>query len=249
MNDAELREVLLKYGERRVYLRTKGNMGTPSTLSDEERFARIRKEELEVVLKRLEVKLRDLIVREKTKPELAEQVQNFDTSILIARRGCVSVANAVVILYYRLGWNSVEVAQELKITSPHVRQFLARLKEAANGTTYTSPKGKRLRAVRAEIRRITELFSRAKTIIDATNRKRTQKEIDELLAKVSRPKAIRKPTRWDYDKLMFIYFLRLQGKSWEHIAPKLGMKRADSVQNGFRYWMRNLDHLPDFRRG
>ena len=59
--------------------------------------------------------------------DLEIQIQNVDTDIVLTERGHAEVIAAIVYLYYRLGWDSVTAATQLKLKSPHVRQVLARL--------------------------------------------------------------------------------------------------------------------------
>jgi hypothetical protein len=59
--------------------------------------------------------------------DLEIQIQNIDTDIVLTKRGHAEVIAAIVYLYYRLGWDSVTVAEQLGLKSPHVRQVLARL--------------------------------------------------------------------------------------------------------------------------
>ena len=244
-NDAELREVLLKFCERRVLVSLK-RVAAVAGLTQEERVNRVRQLEL-MRAKECEQNLIALRQRwktepEETKPKLETQITNFDTQLRDLRRGNLALAAGVVYFYFRLGYHSVEVARELGIKPPHVRQILARLDLAARGIVYCSPKFQRLREVRAEMKRIKLLFKKAKAIIDAENRKATQREIAALAAKVQTPQQTGKARRWTYDRLMFVYYLRLQGKSWEHIAPKLGIQHGESAKQGFTYYMENL-HL------
>ncbi len=59
--------------------------------------------------------------------DLEIQIQNIDTDLVLTDKGHAEVIVAVVYLYYRLGWDSVTIAEELGLKSPHVRQVLARL--------------------------------------------------------------------------------------------------------------------------
>ncbi len=58
---------------------------------------------------------------------LEKQIQILDTDLVLTQRGHAEVIVAVVYLFYRMGWDSVEVAEHLSLKSPHVRQVLARL--------------------------------------------------------------------------------------------------------------------------
>src|SRR6266404_669895 len=153
VNDTELREVLLKFCERRFYLTGSRKL---SGLTNEQRLTRIRERE-QLQVKSLAPHLHALLERYKTEPEekratLETQIGDMDTQILIARRGTAAVAGLVVYLYYRLGWDSVTVAEEIGIKPPHVRQILARLYNAANNVRYVRPCDREAYAARAAAR-------------------------------------------------------------------------------------------------
>src|SRR6266568_4339735 len=59
--------------------------------------------------------------------DLEIQIQNIYTDIVLTERGHAEIIAAIVYLYYRLGWDSVTIAEQLTLKSPHVRQVLARL--------------------------------------------------------------------------------------------------------------------------
>lgn len=59
--------------------------------------------------------------------DLEIQIQNVDTDLVLTEKGHAEVIAAVVYLYYRLRWDSVTIAEQLGLKSPHVRQVLARL--------------------------------------------------------------------------------------------------------------------------
>jgi len=146
VNNTELREVILKFVERRFYLTGSRKM---SGLTNEQRLARVRNAEMKWA-DRMGVKLREAIRRykeeqaagvdpEKLNNDHYMQIGNLDSQILMARRGNAAIASLVVYLYYRLGWDSVTVAEEIGIKPPHVRQTLARLYNAANNVRYIRP--------------------------------------------------------------------------------------------------------------
>lgn len=76
---------------------------------------------------------RDYLSRKKLH-DLEIQIQNIDTDIVLTERGHAEVIAAIVYLYYRLGWDSVTCAEQLKLKSPHVRQVLARLHSTWDST-------------------------------------------------------------------------------------------------------------------
>jgi DNA-binding CsgD family transcriptional regulator len=55
------------------------------------------------------------------------QIENLDTIIRTSENGGMDLAAAVVYLYHRCKYNSVQVGEECKIKPPHVRQILFRL--------------------------------------------------------------------------------------------------------------------------
>ena len=58
---------------------------------------------------------------------LEKQIQILDTDLVLTQRGHAEVIVAVVYLFYRMGWDSVEVAEHLSLKPPHIRQVLARM--------------------------------------------------------------------------------------------------------------------------
>jgi len=63
------------------------------------------------------------------KRELEIEIEGIDTYLRYTRTGGVDVLAAIVYLYFRVGLDSVGVAQELGLKPPHVRQLLYRLNE------------------------------------------------------------------------------------------------------------------------
>lgn len=246
-NDKELREVVLRYCERRFYLRLGNKLNEVNPLTNEQRLAQIRDKELKWA-ERCRENLLGLLARKKAEPNntrLDIDIQNADSQILIARRGVAAIAVAIVYLYYRLGWDSPEIAQELGIKPPLVRQTLARLHNAAEGKIYYCRKEQRIKQARDEMGRVRDLFRKLKRIVDATERHSTEEELKRIAAGISRPKQSR---CWTLDRLRFIYFLRLEGKSWDSIAPKLGIRHGASLQRGFDFYMERMHLLPDFKQ-
>lgn len=66
--------------------------------------------------------------------DLEIQIQNIDTDLVLTDKGHAEIIVAIVYLYYRLGWDSVTVAEELGLKSPHVRQVLKRLHSTWRGS-------------------------------------------------------------------------------------------------------------------
>jgi AraC-like DNA-binding protein len=246
--DKELREVVLRYYERRFYLRHRGTLNAPVILTNEQRLAAIREKEL-AWAERCKSNLRSLIERQKVErsDKLAIQIQNIDSQILMARRGGAAIATAIVYLYFRCGYASTEVAQELGIRPPLVRQTLARLHNAAEGKIYCSPKYQRIKEARREMKRVRDLFIKLKRIIDATERQAAKKELEKIATVIPKPQR-RKPSPWTLDRLRFIYFQRLRGRSWDSIAYQLGFQHSASMRRGFNHFMVNMNLLPDFKQ-
>ena len=60
------------------------------------------------------------------------EIENLDTLIRVTQKGTLATLAAVVVLYYRMRKDSVEVAEELQLKPPHVRMLLYRLNEIWN---------------------------------------------------------------------------------------------------------------------
>jgi hypothetical protein len=134
MNDEKLREVILKYMENRLYL--------PSTTEDDA----TRRERIEAAIVYWMPRRRVLLKRicgrftEASKAgdtaqaeSLAIQAQCLDSEILMMQRGMMAQITTLLYRYYRVGWNSTQIAEELKIYPPAVRQILFRMIRVADG--------------------------------------------------------------------------------------------------------------------
>jgi hypothetical protein len=63
--------------------------------------------------------------------QLESEIEGIDTYLRISENGGADIVAAVVYLYYRTGYDSVGVAEELGIKPPHVRQTIYRLHQTA----------------------------------------------------------------------------------------------------------------------
>lgn len=134
-NDISMREVVLRALEARLYLRD-------SSGTDLERMARVDQEarnrlpakraKLEGMLRRYNEAGTAGVSPERLR-KIASEVQNIDSEIIMIERGLTAIMLAVVYYYYRLGWNSVSVAEELGVKSPMIRIWLYRLNRLADG--------------------------------------------------------------------------------------------------------------------
>jgi hypothetical protein len=130
-NDVETRAAVLHYCEG--YLNLRDHSGDDAT-----RMQRIR-DRVKVVLpmreRHLEIMLKQYHEHgaQPGTRDFAVQVQNRDRQVFILRKGLPEVITAVVYLYYRLGWNSVAVAEQLGLTSCGVREILWRLNKRMKG--------------------------------------------------------------------------------------------------------------------
>jgi hypothetical protein len=131
LRDDMVREVLVAYLEGRFCIRER-----QGTMQD--RLMRCRSI-AEAQLPRKRAKLQEMIesFRElsrvpETKPRMLQllerQIMNIDTDIYLAHR-LPEIAAAVAYLFWRLNWNSVSIAEELQLKSPHIRQLLYRLNQ------------------------------------------------------------------------------------------------------------------------
>jgi len=121
-----LRELALVYVENRLYL------PAPGSLSTDERIARIAQE----AQRQAERKRCDLGTLLKAyaitqSPEHRERwerrIQELDSEVLLTIRGHLALIAGVAFLYHRCRFDCVDVAEELALKPPHVRQILARM--------------------------------------------------------------------------------------------------------------------------
>jgi len=59
------------------------------------------------------------------------QVHNTESTILLLERNLMAVALAVAFSFWRLGWDSVAIAENFKLNPPAVRMMLYRIRAAA----------------------------------------------------------------------------------------------------------------------
>jgi len=72
------------------------------------------------------------------------EIQSRDTSLCVIQRGVGAVVAAVVYPYFRMGYDSVEVAEQLRLKSSHVHQCiwkLARLAKMKQSQGFNQDKG------------------------------------------------------------------------------------------------------------
>jgi hypothetical protein len=164
---------------------------------------------------------------------LEEQIENLDTLIRITRKGTSAFLAAIVVLYYRMGKNSVEVGEEVGAKPPHVRQTLFRLHELWR-----------------EKFQIDFMLEPAKEPV-APCRSYTQDQINAMLADgriaipKDKPKWIPPPAqpcdlvpkrtypraqRGKIDVKRAVE-LRSQGLKWKEVTKELGWKNQSSVYN------------------
>jgi hypothetical protein len=127
VSDSLLQEVIV------AYLETRAQIGTGTgTLA--ERLARAR-ESMSNQLPQLNATLDKLCHEYVTvkdsarKQELQTQIESWDTQVRVAKNPALLAA--VVYFYYRVGLNSVGVAEELGLKPPHVRMLVYRMGEIA----------------------------------------------------------------------------------------------------------------------
>src|SRR5262249_18676950 len=236
-NTSELRETILRFCERRLYLRTHGKLTEQSELTYEQRLANIREAELQMAKKKFEPALRRLIERQVTdkSPKLQIQVQNIDSQIQLCRRGNAAIAARIVQLYHGCGYTSVEVAEEMRLHPPLVRQTLARLDQAARGFHYVCPKHQKAREFRLQVKRIKKLFQGVQYAVACHEKGHdaSSEQLRAIMDKGKKNKAAQWRGRWSRDKFFFVMFLDLKGVPWDSIAAKIGHKHGHNVRAMF----------------
>lgn len=249
-NDKDLAEVVLKYCERRLYIVSPRNRHvTPESLTHQQRLERIRNREKQMLASQ-QVHLREQIKRyremmeagasEQELTNVGTQIQNLDAQVRTARdSGCAALATSIAYLYHRNGWGCVEVAQELCLKPPLVRQTLARMNMAAADAIYRCPSELRRRAERDERKRLRDLEPKQQILM---LRKAEQKVHQQRCAGGTKQK-------WTRDRILVMYLLRLGGASWETVAARLGCKCVGSVQSAYRGFItKGHEHRCNWRR-
>jgi hypothetical protein len=135
LNDSLLRNTVLTLAERRLYIEAQSGASDADRFAAIERAAKFRMKAREQhVDSRLDAykKAVDEGASAKRLRELRIQAQNADSRYLFDRRPVELLLN-VAYLSYRLGMDSVSVAENLGIHPPAVRTLLFRLKRVADG--------------------------------------------------------------------------------------------------------------------
>lgn len=130
LNDSTLRAVITAAMEIRAHLPRGAGLAAAQA-----EIARQRPEQIEIfwtMNKRyVRLKKRKYVSRKRLK-RLAREIESVDTTLrTTARDGGAAIMAAAVYMYFRLGFDSVEVARELGLKPPHVRHILYRLARIA----------------------------------------------------------------------------------------------------------------------
>lgn len=124
LRDDLLREAVLTYCERRLYL--------PHTGTHDERRGRIDAtaaavaDDKRAVLANL-LRAYTITASANHRDTWDVQIENMDSDLVLGQRGLCAVVVSVAYLYWRTTWNGDEVAEYLGLKPVHVRQLLARL--------------------------------------------------------------------------------------------------------------------------
>jgi hypothetical protein len=139
-SDEQLKEVVMQFCEDRFYIRTYPDS---KPLTYEQRMTRLdaeakrrlpgKKANLKFLLE-VYSEAKNSGAPESVLESIAIQVQNKDTECVVDERGVLAIALSVFYNYYRLGQDSVTVAEGLGLRSPHIRIWLLRANSIANGT-------------------------------------------------------------------------------------------------------------------
>ena len=131
-----LREVIVRYLERRLYL-------PPSTAPMQERLDAIQRRAESVAAEkqaRLESYMRQYAALVK-EPEadnatrlrgIERQIVTLDGDLALLQRGLAATICAIVYLFHRAAWDGSQIAEHLGLKQQHVRQVLFRLNRAAS---------------------------------------------------------------------------------------------------------------------
>ena len=256
-----LRAVVLNYNEVRFYIRT--HLGT-----DQERIERIQKRAEASLpshqenLKRLLAKYHELVSSGKTEEaaKLAIQVQGIDSQIMVIKRGVVAITTAIAYLYYRLGWDSVTVAEQLRLKSPHVRATLKRMNDLAAQIDASGrlPEVVRRARNRDDVRkpwrwtgeRLSRLFMMRTSGMSYAKCAEIYGLSAQTIAKVWKKyfRGLRTPTKrpsrkglrlrrsvWSPEKLCHLFWLRVNGVSFGEAAKLLNVSKTSAHDSWHKY--------------
>ncbi len=245
MSDVSLREVVLRYCEDRLYIRN--HSGT-----DAERMARISAEATRRLPRMQEVLHKMLLRYGKEASEgqpsekldrLQTEIQNRDSEVMLFKRGLAAAVVSAVYKYYRNGWDSVQIAEELGLTSPMVRQWLRRLNITAGvqgDSTWATPENlQRLFQLRISGHTFPQC-SKVLGISVANVQEHWHRVFGEL--KVRPPKKVRehgKLTRlckariWTPERVEHLANLRFDGHTFKKCAKVLGLNAPSTARAAY----------------
>jgi hypothetical protein len=251
LNDASLRETVLRYCEDRLYL--DHNKGT-----DEERLARIdadakrRLPALQQIFDGLQARYTREAAQGQSANELDRlrvEIQSLDTAIVLLKRGIVALALAVAHYYYWLGWNSAQIANELGVKPPMVRQWCRRMNiVAGNVGDQKRGWGSRENLQRLFVLRMTGRSLKQSAAMLGISAVAAQEHWKRyfLGLKTSLPRGPRKArvsrkTRkpWDAARLKQLFTLRAKGHTWRACAELMDATSSTLIT----HWRANFGPL------
>jgi len=248
LNDEGTRRIVLRFCEGYVGIR-KGS-GT-----DAERMQAIR-EKAKAILPNKEAQLETALRQfhelngaqpEGTHRDFSIQVQNRDTQIQILRRGLPEIVTSVVYLYYRLGWNSTAIAEQLKLKSPAVREWLYRMSKYAKGesprawrckpqTPWPKDKVRHLFVMRLMGATFKEC-ARELGVCAVSVAARWRQAFGDLT--VNQMKAVKGKKRhrrvWTPEQIAKLAEMRKRGATYTECAFVLGFRTANNACSAYRY--------------
>jgi hypothetical protein len=248
MKDDTLRDVVLKALEGRMYIRN-------SSGTDAERMARIEAESHKRIPKMKEVlaglanrysELSKKNAPESTLNRLATEIQNKDTEICMAQRGITALMLAAVYNYYRLGWNSTEIADELQIKPPMIRIWLYRLNKVHRGevrANYSIQRGKStnwtgkklttlfvLRATGHTFEECAKIFCMKSISIMAVWRR----YFGSLNGGCTERRRGQLTHGWSPQRIQMLKTLRARPMTWQQVADQMELRWAATAQKAYK---------------
>jgi hypothetical protein len=263
LTDEGIRKAVLAYLERRVYQRT-----PDPTKTDAERLEIVNKK-LKDQLPEKEGDLDNLLLRLHNARinsgndgyirRLQIEVQNVDSQIVLLRRGLAAVIVSALVLYYRLGYSSVEVAEELNILPPMVRIWSFRINHIATGRQIPFTNNNRTCGknwLPSDLRRLFAMRVSGKTweecaaalkVVSATVRLAWKNCFQGLVAgrQLAKPKPPREKQPREkqprkngltHDYLRRLFSLRTSGHSFTECAKALGKTPSGVRATWIRYF-------------
>ena len=234
-NDTALCEIVLKFCEEYLYVRDHSGTGAERL----QRIADASEQRLPELGKELRTRLEEFHQLTKEGTATEEQLRRFaivianrDSQIVMLRRGLPALVTAVITYSYRLGHDSVNVAEQLGIKPPMVRIWLWRCNRLAEGKTkgVVHRVSKTLPLPKEKLRQFFAMRAQGYSFSECS------KALGTSATRLYKIWNQRFSEKWDAVRLQRLSDLRASGLSFNQCAKRLGT----ATYNAIKVWRKNF---------